>query len=394
MRVLMAEYAGYDSVFKLGSHFICDRFLARGCRVLWLRSYWNVFTPFVAWRGFRSLLRHWSLSPVKLSEGLYGFSPFTLLPYRDAPLFRSDLCGRNALRATLPPLGWWLKRNGWDEIDLLWVTAADLVTLPGLVKHRGLVYRITDNYAGFSHIPAGFARLEEGIIRQADAVIATSRLTFERARSLRRDNTFFMPNAVDLDLFTRAQAEGMLEEIPRPRIVYVGSLEYWFDHGLVGQTARLRPKYQFVLFGPEPSTRSRGYRELKTIPNVHLMGPIPHEKLPGALKESDAAILPKRLDGYTHHSSPLKLYEYLAAGLPVVSTPMQEVAASGAPLIIAGTADEFAHGLDAALAGGRDRAEFLDFARNNSWKERLLKIEEILESLGLFGPLEELAEVR
>jgi glycosyltransferase involved in cell wall biosynthesis len=81
----------------------------------------------------------------------------------------------------------------------------------------------------------------------------------------------------------------------------------------------------------------------------------------------------------------LKLYEYLAAGLPVVSTPLREVKNSEAPVIFAESEHEFARGLDEALALGKDRQEFLDFASENTWEQRLNKIEAILAERGIEG---------
>ena len=384
MKVLMAEYGDWDSVFKLGSHYICEDFLKRGFEVLWFQSYWNFLTPFVAWSGFKSLFRLWRLSPQPLEGELTGFSPFTFLPFRNFPLAKSMLFGANALRFTLPPVPWWLERNGWRNVDLLWVTSADLVTLPRMLDYNGLVYRITDNMVGFSHIPAGFRELEEEILKRADVVLATSRAVARRARTF-NTNTYYLANAVDLELHQQAEPSPLLAEIPQPRIIYVGSLEYWVDYDLLCQTAKLRPDYNFVVVGPPPLRCSSQYAKLKQQDNIHLMGSIPPSQVPGLLKSAEVAVIPFHLNSLTHHVSPLKLYEYLAAGLPVVSTPLEEVKASEAPVIFAGSVQEFAQGLDEALALGKGRREFLDFASENTWEKRLDEIEAILADRGIQG---------
>ena len=378
----MAEYADWDSVFKLGSHYIGEDFLKRGFKVLWFQSYWNFLTPFVAWNGFRSLFKLWRLSPLHLREDLVGFSPFTFLPYRNFPLARSMLFGANALRFTLPPVTWWLERNGWRNVDLLWVTSADLITLPQMLHYKALVYRITDNMVGFSHIPAGFRELEKEILKRAHVVLATSHAVARRARNLNK-NTYYLANAVDLELYQQAEASGLLMGIPEPRIIYVGSLEYWVDFELIYDVAKLRPNYQFVLVGPPPLRSTSGYTKLKLQSNVHLMGGKPPNQVPELLKGAEVAVIPFRLTTLTHDVSPLKLYEYLAAGLPVVSTPLREVKASEAPVVFAHSEHEFARGLDEALALGKDRQEFLDFVSENTWEKRLKRIESILLERGL-----------
>ena len=105
----------------------------------------------------------------------------------------------------------------------------------------------------------------------------------------------------------------------------------------------------------------------------------------GLLKSAELAVIPFHLNSLKHDVSPLKLYEYLAAGLPVVSTPLREVKTSEAPVIFAESEHEFARGLDEALALGKDRQEFLDFASENTWEQRLDKIEAILTGRGIEG---------
>ena len=384
MKVLMAEYADWDSVFRIGSHYICKDFLKRGFRVLWFQSYWNFLTPFVAWRGFKSLFRLWRLSPQPLEGELTGFSPFTFLPYRNFSLSKSMLFGANALRFTLPPITWWLERNGWRNVDLLWITSADLVTLPRMVDYSGLVYRITDNMLGFSHIPAGFQELEKEILKRADVVFATSRAVAQRASTLNR-NTYHLANAVDLGLHQKAEPSPVLMGIPQPRIIYVGSLEYWVDYELLYRTAKLRPDYNFVLVGPPPLRSTSQYAKLKQQDNIHLIGSVPASKVPSLLKSAEVAVIPFYLNPLTHNVSPLKLYEYLAAGLPVVSTPLEEVKACGAPVIFAGSSYDFTKGLDEALAMGKNQREFFDFASENTWEKRLHQIEAILGEKGIQG---------
>jgi glycosyltransferase involved in cell wall biosynthesis len=384
MKVIMAEYADWDSVFRIGSHYICEDFLKRGFKVLWFQSYWNLLTPFFAWNGFKRLFRLWRLHPLPLGENHVGFSPFTFLPHRNFPLARTKLFGLNPLKFTLPPVKWWLKRNGWDDVDLLWVTSADLVTLPKMLNYKSLVYRITDNMTGFAHIPANFREVEKTILKRADVVLATSQEVANRASRF-NNHTYYIANAVDLEPYQRAEPSPLLMKIPRPRIIYVGSLEYWVDYELIYDVAELRPDYQFVLVGPTPLRSTSGYAKLKLQSNIHLMGGKPPNQVPELLKGAEVAAIPFRLTTLTHNVSPLKLYEYLAAGLPVVSTELKEVMASEAPVIFGRSAEEFAAAIDNALTMGKGREEFLDFASENSWEKRLNKIEDILIEQGLQG---------
>jgi glycosyltransferase involved in cell wall biosynthesis len=120
-----------------------------------------------------------------------------------------------------------------------------------MLNYKGLVYRITDNMTGFAHIPDSFREVEEKILRRADLVFATSRAVAQRAKNLNK-NTYYLANAVDLERYKMAESSPLLESISRPRIIYIGSLEYWVDYELLCAVAELRQDYNFVIVGPPP----------------------------------------------------------------------------------------------------------------------------------------------
>jgi glycosyltransferase involved in cell wall biosynthesis len=158
-----------------------------------------------------------------------------------------------------------------------------------------------------------------------------------------------------------------LAAIPAPRAVYVGALEYWFDAELLAKTARSLPDVSFVVIGPGSAEGG----DLEHLPNVHLLGARPYDELPAYLQHCDIGIVPFRRDEMVDAIHPIKVYEYLAAGLPVVSTRWPELEHMGAPITMV-EPDSF----DAAVAGAlRERPEDgratrLAYAAANSWNER------------------------
>jgi len=245
---------------------------------------------------------------------------------------------------------------------------------------------MSDDTAAFPDTPRTFPSLEREICRRADLVLATARSLATRARELGARRVVHLPNACEPDLFQAQGAAdpGDLRGVPRPRAVYAGALDRWLDVDLLAGAARLLPEWTFLLIGPARADLGA----LHGLPNVRVLGPRSYADLPAYLCAADAGIVPFVLDAMTHAIHPLKVYEYCAAALPVVATPMRETAAMGAPLRLAATPQEFARALreardeDAGGGGARARAERLEFARRNTWDRRFEDLQAAIASLG------------
>jgi glycosyltransferase involved in cell wall biosynthesis len=162
-----------------------------------------------------------------------------------------------------------------------------------------------------------------------------------------------VPNGVELAHFAAAARPETpiapeVEALPRPVVGFVGTLQYWIDFDLVRFLALARPRWSFVLVG------SRGrlgrVERVEGLPNVRLLGARPYRDLPGFLRGFDVCLNPYVLDDVARHASPLKLYEYLAGGKPVVSVDMPEARRFGEVVGIGRTPDEMLARLEDALA--------------------------------------------
>jgi glycosyltransferase involved in cell wall biosynthesis len=148
------------------------------------------------------------------------------------------------------------------------------------------------------------------------------------------------------------------------------------DVSLVRDIARLRPDWSFVLVGPQYSGAisgsDAGIDSLAETPNVHLLGPRPYPDVPAYLEAFDVATIPFKISGLTEDTNPIKLYEYLAAGVPVVSTPLPEVLAVPG-VRVAQSPEDFVTQIGAALQERDDpqlRAARMAVAAENSWQKR------------------------
>ena len=234
---------------------------------------------------------------------------------------------------------------------------------------------------------ASFRAAEERFAGGADLVLASSPPLAERMRSLSR-NVLYAPNVADTELFSSALDAGTedptLAALPRPRIVFTGALVGTkLDLDLIAELARLRRSWSIVLVGPVgPGDPRTDVSRLRAEPNVHLPGARPYRDLPALLRAADAALIPYAVNDLTSSVFPMKVYEYLAAGLPVVATPLP--ALDGVEDVAIGRdAADIAAQLDALLAVDRPerRADRSRRAARHSWEARLKEIADAIEAL-------------
>lgn len=178
-------------------------------------------------------------------------------------------------------------------------------------------------------------------------------------------------NACDFDHFARTPSANNA----RPVIGYYGAIADWFDSALVAELAERRRDWDFILVG---STYGADISRLANLPNVSLPGEEAYESLPEWLGRFDVAIIPFKRTSLTEATNPVKVYEILAGGKPIVSVPIPEVAAL-APLVrLASSAEEFEREIAAALAHDVGSAEERRaFAREHTWDRRF----EVLRSV-------------
>ena len=191
---------------------------------------------------------------------------------------------------------------------------------------------------------------ENRMVERADVVFVASAELLRR-RGSANPRTHVVPHGVPPRPARAAHVPDAVASLPRPRVGFVGSISEWTDLELVGGLAEARPDWSFVMVGPMKARMDR----LRGKANVVLVGERPHDEIPGYLAAFDAAIIPYRVTPATEAASPVKLREYLAQGLPVVSVDVPEVRPFVPPVELAAGVDGFVAALDRAIARGRDR---------------------------------------
>jgi len=269
-------------------------------------------------------------------------------------------------------------------VDILMFDAGGLNIFYPVEKLSSLrIYRLSDLVAELPNQVRGRIESEREIIKRVDLVLPVSESLYEEAVKIRgtKRGVYLLPNGVDLSLFQHEYPEPIeYKRIPRPRAIFVGALSDWFDWDILKKLALMRPKVSFVVVG-------RG-KVPETLPeNVHLLGPRPHESIPSYLQHVDVGlILFKNLPLIKRIERPLKFYEYLAAGLPVVSVPYGSLQNMAPFALFGDSADTLARALDEALEISGDmeeRARRKREAERFSWENIFARFEEILKREGV-----------
>jgi GT2 family glycosyltransferase/glycosyltransferase involved in cell wall biosynthesis len=235
-----------------------------------------------------------------------------------------------------------------------------------------IVFDYIDDYAGFdddmlSHEVV--AATEARLLRAANLLLAPARSLRDRAAGVNA-NTVLLPNAGEFEHFSQPTAPAPeLQDLAGPIVGYWGAISTWFDVDLLESLARARPNYNFVLIG-YPWTP---LHSLEDLPNVHLLGPRPYADLPGFLAGFAAALIPFRQVELIKHTNPVKIFEYFARGVPVVSVPLPELHPFRDLIEFGSDAESFLAGLDRAVAENDPdrRRRRIEVAVANSWDDRV-----------------------
>lgn len=296
-----------------------------------------------------------------------------LLPPRRAP-------GVDALNRR------WLARQLLRHVrdpaaTVLWVRfpTPELVPLVEGYPWRAVVFEAVDDHAAGPGMTSRLVRTlraaEERILARADVVFAWSGPIRERL-ARRHANVHLATAAAELEPL-EAVADAPGEE---RTAVFAGALGFRFDERLAAEAARLLPDWTLVLAGPADE---EAIRALAGLPNVRLMGRFEHHDLPGLLSRAAVALIPYRRNEFTDTLVPLKLVEYLAAGRPVVSTPIHAALGFGDVVAFAGGGEAFAEAVRTAAREDSQEARRRRVERVGpySWERRIDELEAAIEAV-------------
>lgn len=379
--IVCVGFADWDTDLWTNQHHLMSR-LARENRVLFVESL-GLRRPQLASRDLSRVWRRLrrGLAPPRAVDGLHVLAPLVLPFHRHRSV-------RALNQRLLPALVGRAARRLGLERPILWSYVPQAEVLLQTLDPSLVIYHCVDDIAAQERIDtASFRAAEERFAARADLVLASAPALARRLRTLSR-NVLEVPNVADTELFSTALAPGRADPavaaLAAPRIVFTGAIvSIKLDFDLIAELARLRPSWSFVLIGPVgPGDPRTDVSRLAAEPNVHLLGGRAYGELPDVLRAADAGLIPYARNELTASIFPMKVYEYLAAGLPVVATPLP--ALEGVEdVATAADAAGMARLLDEALAGDapEQRAARSRRASSHSWNGRLEEIAAAVQQL-------------
>jgi glycosyltransferase involved in cell wall biosynthesis len=262
---------------------------------------------------------------------------------------------------------------------ILWIAIPTAAEMAGRLGEKLLLYQVSDKYdanedsALSGHI---IRKYDRQLKDAADVVLYSGRKLFHEATE---NNRFFLEQAVDFEHFSNLKVEPApeLDGMPHPILGYFGAMDYVMDTELIGEVARLRPGWHWVLLG----LKSNLVRI--SAPNVHFLGSKPYDSLPRYIRQFDVCVLPWREGNtFTSYGSAIKVREYLATGKPVVIAPLYEYLELPGLRFYRGT-EEFIAQIEAALktdapALAEQRQAVV---KDGTWDDRACQLAVLINSL-------------
>jgi glycosyltransferase involved in cell wall biosynthesis len=352
------------------------RVLSRENRILWVNAIANRM-PTTSSKDIKrifSKLKKFTESVKEVEPNIHVLNPLAIPTYGNEAVrnFNEKFLLRqvkNAMR----------KLDFHNPVNMVFNPAAGL--LAGKLGESELIYYCVDEYTAFTGVSSGLKEIEENLFKIADLVIVSAEKLLESKKKF-NDKTFIIRHGVDFSHFRKAlyketEIPAEIRDLPKPIIGFHGLLADWVDYELVKKTAEHFKSGSVVLIGKIAVDAEKKIRILDNVPNIHFLGRKPYAELAAYCKGFDVALNPFEISELTLAANPLKVREYLAAGLEVVSTDIPEVRILDYCRIGENHAD-FIRQIEEALAHPKPKQEISDSIKEESWEARIDELRMIM----------------
>lgn len=344
------------------------------------------FDPPVTWlaplkdKSLRLKLSEYKHGGERVADNITRCSLPPVLPFYNKYSSVNRVNGRLILARHIRKM---MKQYGFNDA-VLWIYHPSMTAVVDYIPYSALVYDCIDRHSGYpGHIdPRVVDGMEAELARKCDVVFATAQGLFDTLTRY-QPNAYMIPNGCNYELFSTA-ADGLpcpedVQEIVTSLLGFSGAIQHCIDTSLVAEAARRRPDWTFAFVGW--ALAGVDTSELAALPNVLLLGAKPGGEVPKYLARFDVCLNLFKSGDLAKDVSPLKFYEYLATGKPIVSTPQPVQVNDFADVVyIADGIDEFISQCSAALveSDASLKSKRMAYAKACSWDARVAEMRDRL----------------
>lgn len=376
MNIMFASHTYMGSPFVVGSHHLSREMEKLGHSVIHVST---PLSPFhlLKWKD-RDIQARFRILQGKQVEttAVVNSVPMSLLPWEIAgPIFK-----RTQKNWMLPAIKKVMREHEMNNVDLLLIDQPRFVGLEKLVSPKVTIYRPTDIYSKMTG-DASIASAERKLMSVVDGLVSTSGPVLNELQEYNPAvPTLLLENGVEYDHFSApAEEPEDLKPIPGPRAVYVGALDERLDLKGLKLLAQKLPHVSLVIIGPVGEETRRDFAEYA---NVHFLGAKKYKVVPAYLQHSDVALLPLSNHAANAGRSPMKLYEYAAAGLPVVVTETPELLRRQERFLhFYRDSEELPLRVEEALRSPRDAGAIREMAKKHAWESKVNTLLDFIDNL-------------
>lgn len=355
------------------------RVLSRDNRVLWINAIANRM-PTASGKDLSRIYKKLKsfTEPIKEVEpNIFVMNPLAI------PAYGSNTVVSFNQKFLVSQIKGAMKKLGMKNvINMVFNPAAGMIA--GKLGETEQIYYCVDEYTAFTGVTDGLRVIEEELFRKSDLVIVSAETLLEKKKVF-NENTFLIRHGVDFKHFRKALSDETklpdeIANLPKPIIGFHGLLADWVDFELIKKIAEYFKEGSVVLIGKITVDGEQKVKILNNVPNVHFLGRKPYTELPNYCKGFDVALNPFVTNELTRHVNPLKVREYLAAGLQVVSSNIQEVRVLK-NCLIGENHDDFIKKIEFALNNPKSKTEISDAISHESWDAKVEELRVIMATL-------------
>jgi glycosyltransferase involved in cell wall biosynthesis len=352
------------------------RVLSKDNRILWINAIANRKPEVSSHDAARILkkLKSYTKPIYEAEPNIYVLNPLALPAY-GSPVVRkfNQVFLLSQVRKAMKELRF------KSPINMVFNPAAGL--LAGRLGETEIIYYCVDDYTAFTGAAKGLREIEESLFRRADFVVVSAEKLLDDKKKF-NDSTYLVRHGTDWRHFQKALDSATvipddIAGLPKPVIGFHGLLADWVDFDLIRKTAEHFKDGSVVLIGKFGAGAEKKAKELEAVSNVHFLGRKPYAELPAYCKAFDVAINPFLVNELTLAANPLKVREYLAAGLVTVSTDIPEVRVLE-NCLVGRDHEEFIQQIENALRYSKSRDEVSDGIRHESWEAKVDELRGII----------------